>query len=76
MIVNAKPELNLENARGRTSEIPTAIYECRVITESSDTTTGTLGGQCNTDNCSAIWSTSSDQSGSVLDMVPQCTDSD
>ena len=57
---------------GETLFVPTAICNCQLI--NSDSPSGTLGGQCNTDNCSAIWSTSSEIRGRVLDMVPQCTD--
>ena len=69
----------LEDVHGATSQIPTAICECRIRKESpatTDKTTATLGGQCNTENCSAIWSTASDSARGVLDHVPQCTDSE
>jgi len=59
---------------GETFFVPTAICDCELI--NSDTPSGTLGGQCNVDNCNAIWSTSTEIPGGVLAVVPECTDID
>lgn len=62
----------LTNEFGETLFVPTAICNCQLI--NSNSPSGTLGGQCNTDNCSAIWSTSTEIRGRVLNVVPQCRD--
>ncbi len=49
-------------------DIPTAICSCRIAAYPGG---GTLGGDCNSQNCSAIWSTA----GSVLNSQPQCPSS-
>jgi len=59
-------------------EIPTAICECSTFEQNGVKTpvsaSATLGGNCNQDNCSAIWSTASDSYRGVLNTVHQCDD--
>lgn len=55
----------LTDKNGQQQEIPTAICECVISTGGPRRT---LGGQCNQQNCSAVWSTA----GSVLDSQPAC----
>jgi len=62
--------VSLTDIDGVTHEIPTAICTCNVRTGES---VGTLGGQCSTSNCSAIWSTADDHAKGVLETVPQCS---
>jgi len=66
----------LKDIGGFDMDIPTAICECSRFEESDITTSNniaaTLGGNCNQDNCSAIWSTASDAYMGVLNTVPQC----
>lgn len=57
--------VTLTDRHGQKQEIPTAICQCRIETPGGG---GTLGGQCNEQNCSAVWSTA----GSVLDSQPPC----
>jgi hypothetical protein len=54
---------------GLLHEVPTAIYTCALETEGAK---ATLGGQCNPENCSSIWSTAGDRTGGVLNILPQC----
>ena len=56
--------VTLTDKQGREHQIPTAVCQCR-ITQPGGLT---LGGQCNTANCSAIWSTAY----GVLEHQPQC----
>ena len=61
--------VTLTDKSGQQQEIPTAICQCRINTPGGG---GTLGGQCNEQNCSAVWSTA----GSVLDSQPACVGGD
>lgn len=57
-------------------QIPAAICECRRFEDSNITThaniSATLSGNCNQENCSAIWFAVSDTYNGVLNSVPQC----
>lgn len=59
----------LTDKNGQQQEIPTAICECVISTGGPPRT---LGGQCNEQNCSAVWSTA----GSVLDSQPACAEAE
>jgi len=50
--------------KGNKVQIPTAICQCKVNPGGG----ATLGGQCNTANCSATWSVA----GGVLAQLPRC----
>lgn len=64
--------VSLTDMDGITHDIPTAICDCNVTDRGPK---ATLGAQCNTANCSAIWSTANDHADGVLGVVPQCSDS-
>ena len=61
--------VELTDSLGITQNVPTAICRCRLFSGNEQST---LGGKCNTANCSSIWSTADDHPG-VLSFVPQCT---
>jgi hypothetical protein len=56
--------ITLTNNKGVKVSVPTAICQCKVTQGGG----ATLGGQCNTANCSATWSVA----GGVLESVPHC----
>jgi hypothetical protein len=56
--------VTLTNERGQKVQVPTAICQCKVGPGGG----ATLGGQCNTANCSATWSVA----GGVLESLPHC----
>ncbi len=60
--------VELTDSLGVTENVPTAICRCRLFTGNEQST---LGGKCNTANCSSIWSTAEDHPG-VLSFEPQC----
>ena len=68
----------LTDIAGFDMEIPTAVCECSTPEQSSVKTpidvSATLGGNCNQDNCSAVWSSASDSYSGVLNSVPQWDD--
>lgn len=55
--------VTLTNESGQSTAVPTAICACTLTNGGGET----LGGQCNTQNCSATWSTAG-----VLGKQPQC----
>ena len=57
-------KVTLTNKTGQKVQVPTAICQCKV----SQGGGSTLGGQCNTANCSATWSVA----GGVLANLPHC----
>ena len=63
--------VSLTDIDGVIHEVPTAICTCNVR---AGEVGGTLGGQCSTSNCSAIWSTADDHAKGVLETVSQCTE--
>jgi hypothetical protein len=50
--------VTLTNKSGQSQQVPTAICQCELNKPGGG---ATLGGQCNTGNCSAIWSTANPQ---------------
>jgi hypothetical protein len=62
--------VELTDSLGVTQNVPTAVCKCRLISNGGEQST--LGGKCNTENCSSIWSTAKDHPG-VLSFVPQCS---
>ena len=61
--------VELTNSLGVTQNVPTAICRCSLF---HGEVQSTLGGKCNTANCSSIWSTAGDEYGGVLSFLPQC----
>ena len=61
--------VELTDSFGITQNVPTAICRCRLFSGDEQST---LGGKCNTANCSSIWSTAGDHGGAALSFVPQC----
>jgi hypothetical protein len=59
-------KVTLTNSQGQKVQVPTAICQCKVNPGPGGGMT--LGGQCNTANCSATWSVA----GGVLESVPHC----
>jgi hypothetical protein len=57
--------VTLTNKAGTKVEVPTAICQCKVSQKGG----ATLGGQCNSAHCSAIWSVAP---AVVLDGLPHC----
>jgi len=58
--------VTLTDKSGKKHQIPTAICQCKL----TDGPWSTLGGQCNTANCSAVWSTAGTE---FLSTMPQCS---
>lgn len=65
--------VELIDESGFIREVPTAICTCTLETDGAE---ATLGGQCNPENCSSIWSTANDHPDGTLSVVPQCSSSD
>ncbi|MCL4244900.1 MAG: hypothetical protein KJ002_07200 [Candidatus Dadabacteria bacterium] len=63
--------VELTDSLGVTQNVPTAICRCRLFSGDEQST---LGGKCNTANCSSIWSTAGDHPDGVLSFVPQCSE--
>ncbi|HML95728.1 MAG TPA: hypothetical protein PKC29_09895 [Thermodesulfobacteriota bacterium] len=61
----------ITDSLGVTRNVPTAICRCRLFSGNEQST---LGGKCDTANCSSIWSTAGDHGGAALSFVPQCSD--
>jgi hypothetical protein len=58
--------VTLTDKSGKKHQIPTATCQCKL----NDSGGATLGGQCNTAHCSAVWSTASP---AFLSKMPQCS---